>query len=39
MQVGGPVGKGVLEAHACDKPVMERLWRLSEKETEFTWGL
>lgn len=35
----GPVGKGTLEAYAHDKPVMERLWSLSETETGFAWRL
>ena len=35
----GPVGKGTLEPYAYDKPVMERLWSLSEKETGFDWNL
>ncbi len=35
----GPVGKGTLETYAYDKPVMERLWTLSEKETGFDWNL
>lgn len=35
----GPVGKGTLEPFAYDKPVMERLWELSEEETGFEWGL
>lgn len=39
MQTNGPVGKGTLNDHAHDKPVMEKLWDLSEKETGFSWGL
>ena len=35
----GPVGKGTLEPFAYDKPVMERLWNLSENETDFHWKL
>ena len=35
----GPVGKGTLHPHAYDKPVMERLWDLSEKETSFEWNI
>ena len=35
----GPVGRGTLESFACEKPVMERLWSLSEKETDFDWKL
>ena len=39
MQTGGPVGKGTLEPHAHDKPVMVKLWERSEKETGFSWTL
>ena len=35
----GPVGKGTLEPYAYEKPVMERLWALSEKEVGFEWTL
>ena len=35
----GPVGKGTLHPHACDKPVMERLWALSEEKTSLSWSL
>lgn len=35
----GPVGKGTLNAHAYDKPVMVKLWKRSEKDTGFTWAL
>ncbi len=35
----GPVGKGTLKPHAYEKPVMERLWALSEQETGFEWTL
>lgn len=35
----GPVGECKLEAHALDKTVAERLWDLSEKETNFKWSL
>lgn len=35
----GPVGKGTLEPYAHDKPVMERLWAVSERETGFEWPL
>lgn len=35
----GPVGECKLEPHAKDKPVMERLWELSEKETGVKWNL
>ena len=37
MEFVGPVGKGTLHPHAYDKPVMERLWVLSEQETGFSW--
>jgi len=39
MEFVGPVGKGTLHPHAHDKPAMERLWALSEKEVGFEWGL
>jgi len=35
----GPVGKGTLEPYAYEKPVIERLWDLSEQETGFDWQL
>ena len=35
----GPVGKGTLEPYAYDKPAMQRLWDLSEKEVDFAWNL
>lgn len=35
----GPVGECKLEPHAKDKPVMEKLWELSEKETGVTWNM
>ena len=35
----GPVGACKLEPHALDKPVAEKLWALSEKETGFKWNL
>ena len=38
MQTNGPVGKGTLNAHAYEKPVMTKLWDLSEQETGFSWG-
>ena len=34
----GPVGECKLEPHALDKPVMEKLWDLSEKETNYKWN-
>ncbi|KIC46734.1 oxidoreductase [Ruegeria sp. ANG-S4] len=33
----GPVGRGTLHAHACDKAVMTRLWKVSENATGLTW--
>ena len=39
MEFVGPVGKGTLEPHAYDKPVMERLWAVSEKAVGFEWKL
>ena len=39
MEWVGPVGKGTLASYACDKPVMARLWALSEKETGIKWEL
>lgn len=39
MEFVGPVGKGTLHPHAHDKPVMERLWDVSEKATGFAWEL
>ncbi len=33
----GPVGAGTLKPYAHDKPVMERLWAVSEKATGFEW--
>ena len=38
MEAVGPVGKGTLNSHAYDKPVMTRLWERSEKDTGFTWA-
>jgi NAD(P)-dependent dehydrogenase (short-subunit alcohol dehydrogenase family) len=35
----GPVGDCVIEPHALDKPVAERLWDVSEQATGFKWGL
>jgi NAD(P)-dependent dehydrogenase (short-subunit alcohol dehydrogenase family) len=35
----GPVGECKLEPHALDKPVAEKLWELSEKETGVKWNL
>ncbi|WP_204113728.1 SDR family oxidoreductase [Shimia biformata] len=39
MEFVGPVGKGTLEPHAHDKPVMERLWDVSEAATGFRWTI
>ncbi|MCZ4262580.1 SDR family oxidoreductase [Limimaricola sp. G21655-S1] len=39
LEVVGPVGRGTLNAHAYDKPVMVRLWERSEKDTGFSWQL
>ena len=39
IQFVGPVGKGTLNAHAYDKPVMERLWSVSEEKTNFNWKI
>lgn len=38
-QTGGPVGKGTLHPHAYDKPVMQKLWEVSEDATGFRWSL
>jgi len=35
----GPVGECKLEPHAQDKPVMEKLWTVSEKATGFKWNI
>ncbi|OIQ31140.1 MAG: oxidoreductase [Alphaproteobacteria bacterium MedPE-SWcel] len=39
MQTGGPVGTGTLDPHAHDKPVMTRLWDLSEQATGVRWSI
>ncbi|MCT8158870.1 SDR family oxidoreductase [Pseudoruegeria sp. SHC-113] len=39
MEVVGPVGRGSLEPHAYDKPVMERLWAVTEEATGFRWAV
>lgn len=39
MEFVGPVGKGTLHPHAYDKPVMERLWGVSEQATGFEWNI
>ncbi len=38
-QFVGPVGKGNLNDHAYDKPVMSKLWDVSEEATGFSWSL
>jgi len=35
----GPVGECILEPHAKVKPIMERLWEVSEKATGLKWNL
>lgn len=37
MEAVGPVGVGTLEPHAVEKPVLEKLWTISEQATGFTW--
>ncbi|MFG0289261.1 MAG: SDR family oxidoreductase [Rhodopirellula sp. JB044] len=39
MEMVGPVGKGTLQPYAYEKNVMQRLWKLSEKEVGFEWSL
>ncbi|MBO9395438.1 SDR family oxidoreductase [Shimia sp. R9_2] len=39
MEMVGPVGKGTLNAHAYDKAIMKRLWRVSEQAVGFKWEL
>ena len=39
MEFVGPVGKGTLNAHAYDKPVMTRLWEVSEEAVGLQWNL
>lgn len=39
LQFVGPVGRGTLNSHAHDKPVMERLWQVSEKAVGFEWNV
>ncbi len=39
MEFVGPVGKGTLHPHAYDKPVMAKLWDMSEEATGFSWEL
>ena len=35
----GPVGAHKIEPHAKDKEVAEKLWILSESETELQWSI
>ena len=39
LQCVGPVGRGTLEPHAYDKPVMQKLWERSEAATGFRWAV
>ncbi|MGC6529924.1 MAG: oxidoreductase, partial [Candidatus Puniceispirillaceae bacterium] len=39
IQFVGPIGRGTLNAHAYDKPVMEKLWSVSEEKTKFSWKI
>ena len=39
MEWVGPVGEGTLEPYALEKPVIEKLWTLSERETGFEWSI
>ena len=39
IQFVGPVGKGKLNAHAYDKPVMQKLWSVSVDKTKFNWKI
>ena len=39
IQFVGPVGRGTLNAHAYDKPVMEKLWSVSEEKTKLSWTI
>lgn len=39
MEWVGPVGEGTLEPYAYDKPVMQRLWSVSEQATGYSWPL
>ncbi|RBW43944.1 oxidoreductase [Psychromonas sp. B3M02] len=39
MNFGGPVGECELKAFVLDKPVLTKLWALSEKKTAFSWSL
>ncbi|MEO9661625.1 MAG: oxidoreductase, partial [Maribacter dokdonensis] len=35
----GPVGECKLEPHAKDKPVMEKLWEVSEEAVGYEWNV
>ncbi len=37
MEAVGPVGNGTLNPHAYDKPVMTKLWEVSEEATGLSW--
>ncbi|TYO84565.1 SDR family oxidoreductase [Oceanicella actignis] len=39
LQMVGPVGRGTLNPHAYDKPVMQQLWDVSEKAVGYEWKL
>ncbi|MEN0065143.1 MAG: SDR family oxidoreductase [Myxococcota bacterium] len=39
LEAVGPVGQGSLESYAYDKPVMERLWDVSQEATGFEWSV
>lgn len=39
MEMVGPVGQGTLEPYAYDKPVMTRLWTVSEQATGYVWDI
>ncbi|WP_198034307.1 SDR family oxidoreductase [Acidihalobacter ferrooxydans] len=39
MEFVGPVGMGTLEPYAHDKPVMKKLWDMTEKAAGLSWSL
>lgn len=39
MQTGGPVGECQVGAHAQDKALATRLWKVSEQAVGFVWGI
>ncbi|MEL7283023.1 MAG: SDR family NAD(P)-dependent oxidoreductase [Pseudomonadota bacterium] len=39
METTGPVGEGTLEPYAVEKPVIEKLWTVSEEATGFKWAV